>query len=50
MFRYEINPAIIAACKTQSQFEIYLENMEKKTLENFKEFVIHFEMNPTSIY
>ena len=46
MFRYEINPAIIAACKTQSQFEEYLEALKNNNLDNFKEFKIVFNVAP----
>lgn len=46
MFRYELNPAIIAACKTQEQLENYLECMEKKKLDEFKDFEIRFELMP----
>lgn len=46
MFTYELNPAIIAACKTQEQLENYLNCLEKKQLEDFKDFEIKFEINP----
>lgn len=49
MFRYEINPAIIAACKTQSQFEAYLDALEKNTLDDFKDFKIVFNVSPNAI-
>lgn len=46
MFKYELNPAIIAACKTQEQLERYIECLNKKRLEEFKDFEIIFEINP----
>lgn len=46
MFKYELNPAIIAACKTQEQLENYLECLESNKLDNFKDFKIKFEINP----
>ena len=38
MFRYELNPVIIAACKTQEQLEHYLDCLEKNKLEDFNYF------------
>ena len=46
MFRYELNPAIIAACKSQEQLENYLNCLENKCLENFKDFNIFYEVSP----
>lgn len=46
MFRYEINPAIIAACKTQQQLENYISCLEKNSLNDFNDFEIRFEINP----
>ena len=46
MFRYEINPAIIAACKTQEDLEDYLNCLENNKLNDFKRFQIKFEINP----
>ena len=46
MFRYDINPAIISGCKTQEQFEHYLECLEKNDLDSFTDFTIKFELNP----
>lgn len=46
MFRYELNPVIIAACKTQDQLENYLSCLEKNKLDDFKDFEIQFEINP----
>ena len=49
MFRYELNPVIIAACKTQEQLEHYLNCLEKNKLEDFKDFEIKFEVAPLGI-
>ena len=45
MFKYELNPIIIAACKTQTQLENYLEALEKNRLDEFKDFEIKFEVS-----
>lgn len=46
MFKYELNPAIVAACKTQDQLENYLECLKANKLDNFNDFEIRFEINP----
>ena len=46
MFRYEINPAIIAACKSKLQLEKYLDCLSRKKLDEFSDFEINFEINP----
>ena len=46
MFRYELNPVIIAACKTQEQLENYMSCLEKNKLYEFNDFEIKFEINP----
>ena len=46
MFRYELNPVIIAGCKTQEQLEHYLSCLEKNSLDDFTDFNIKFEVNP----
>lgn len=46
MFHYELNPAIIAACKTQEQLEHYMDCAEKNRLDEFKDFEIRFEVAP----
>lgn len=46
MFNRRLNPAIIAACKTQDQLANYLNCLEKNDLKNFTDFEIRFEMNP----
>lgn len=45
MFNRKLNPAIIAACKTQEQLSNYLTLLEKNDLKSFTDFEIKFEMN-----
>lgn len=49
MFNYNLNPAVIAACKTQEQLENYLSCLEKNTLDKFTDFEIQFEMVPFKV-
>ena len=49
MFRYDLNPAIIAACKSQEQLENYLNCLNNKTLSEFKDFEIKFEVSPLKV-
>ncbi|MBR0427271.1 MAG: hypothetical protein IJK18_03625 [Clostridia bacterium] len=49
MFNYSLNPAIIAACKFQSQLENYLECLSSNHLDNFKDFEIKFEVAPLKV-
>lgn len=46
MFNRRLNPAIIAACKTQEQLTNYLNCLDKNDLKKFTDFEIRFEMNP----
>ena len=46
MFRYDINPAIIAACKSKLQLEKYLDCLSQKKLSDFTDFEIKFEITP----
>lgn len=46
MFHYELNPVIIAACKTQEQLENYMSCLEKNKLDDFTDFEIKFEVTP----
>lgn len=46
MFRYDLNPTIIAACKTQQQLENYISCLEKNILNEFNDFEIRFEITP----
>lgn len=45
MFKYELNPAIIAACNTQEELDEYLKCLENNQLEDFQVFDIKFELN-----
>lgn len=45
MFRYELNPAIIAACNSMEELNKYLNCLEKNTLEEFDIFDIKFELS-----
>lgn len=46
MFKYDLNPAIVAACKTQEQLEHYIDCLAKNKPEDFKDFIIKFEVTP----
>lgn len=46
MFNRRLNPAIIAACKTQDQLSNYLNCLERNDLKSFSDFEIRFEMSP----
>lgn len=46
MFRYDLNPTIIAACKSQQQLEHYISCLERNALSDFKDFEIRFEITP----
>lgn len=45
MFKYDLNPAIIAACNTKDELDQYMKCLEKNELENFNIFDIKFELN-----
>lgn len=49
MFNYNLNPAIIAACKSQDQLEHYLNCLDGNTLNDFKDFEIKFEVAPLKV-
>lgn len=46
MFNYNLNPAIIAACKSKKELDSYLEALNKNDLDSFKSFKIKYELNP----
>lgn len=46
MFRSEINPAVIAAVKSQLQLEDYVKCLENNTIKDFPHFKIVFEVSP----
>lgn len=51
MFDTRVNPAIIAACKSEEQINNYRYCLERNDLSNFKDFKIVFDMAPlTSSY
>ena len=50
MFRAELNPAIVAGLKSESQLDQLLTCLETNTLEDFKPFKIVFEINPAKRY
>lgn len=45
MLNYDLNPVIIAACKTQEQLEHYLSCLKKNKLDEFTDFEIKFEVS-----
>ena len=46
MFKYELNPIIIAACRNIDELDIYLDCLESNELHEFKCFEIKFEVMP----
>lgn len=46
MFKYDLNPIIIPACKNLDELDIYLDCLDKNELYDFKCFEIIFEVNP----
>ena len=49
MFNYELNPVIIAACKTQEELENYLSCLNRQKLDEFTAFEIKYEISPLKI-
>lgn len=47
MFKYELNPIIISACRNLDELDTYLNCLEKNDLDNFNCFKIHFEIMPS---
>lgn len=47
MFKYDLNPIIISACKNLDELDIYLDCLDKNELYDFKCFDIIFEINPS---
>jgi len=45
MFKYDLNPAIIAACNTKDELDEYLRCLSENRLEKFNAFDIKFELN-----
>lgn len=50
MFINNLNPAIIASCKTQQQLEDYLDCLNNNQLDKFNDFDIQYEINPLKGY
>ncbi len=46
MFRYELNPIVIAACRNLDELDIYLDCLEENELKDFSCFEIKFEIMP----
>ena len=46
MFKYELNPIIIAACRNLDELDIYLDCLDNKETDDFKCFEIKFEVMP----
>lgn len=45
-FNHELNPAIVAACKTKKQLSNYLLCLEENKTEDFTDFKIIYDINP----
>ena len=46
MFKYDLNPIIIAACRNLDELDIYLDCLEEDEVNKFKCFDIRFEISP----
>ena len=46
MFKYELNPIIIASCRNLEELDIYLDCLEENELQDFPCFEIKFEVMP----
>lgn len=46
MFKYNLNPIIITACRNLDELDIYLDCLEENELFDFKCFEIRFEVSP----
>lgn len=46
MFKYDLNPIIIAACRNIDELDIYLDCLEKRETFEFNCFKIKFEVSP----
>lgn len=47
--RHDLNPAIVAACKTQTELDSYLHFLDTNNLKMFNFFNIIYEVNPLNI-
>lgn len=48
-FKYNLNPAVITACKNLDELDIYLDCLEDMNLDDFKIFKIEYEIPPMKI-
>ena len=46
MFKYNLNPIIIAACRNLDELDIYLDCLDENELFDFKCFEVRFEVTP----
>ena len=46
IYKHNLNPAIIAACKSEHELNTYLYYLDNKNLKGFKFFNIHYDINP----
>ena len=46
MFKYELNPIIIRACRNLDELDIYLDCLDENELFDFKCFEVRFEVTP----
>lgn len=49
MFKHELNPIIISACRNLDELDIYLDCLEENELNQFKCFEIRYEVSPKNI-
>ena len=49
MLKYDLNPAIISACRTEDTLNHYVDCLEKNKLDNFNAFKIEYRMNPIAV-
>lgn len=47
MFKYDLNPIIISACRNLDELDIYLNCLDKNNLDDFNCFKIKFEIMPS---
>ena len=47
--KYDLNPAVISACKGIDELDIYLDCLSSNELEKFNIFDIKYEINPTIV-
>lgn len=48
-FKSNLNPAIVAACKTKKQLNNYILCLDDKKIEDFNDFEIVYDMNPAKV-